>query len=776
MMAVQPDVDLRLLGPVRMLRDGTEVAAGSGRHTAVLCVLALQPGRAVHRDELVAAVWGEDPPASAVGNVYSYVSVLRRALEPQRGPWSAGQLLSASGGSYRLDVSEDAVDVFRFEKLRERGRDWRAADDTAAELTALADALSLWHGDALAGVPGPYATAQRTRLAELRLATVERHASLLLDLGRHDEAIAALRELTDAYPTQEKFHGLLMTALLASGRRAEAMSTYQSARRLLAEATGAAPGAVLHDAYQRLTGDAATEIRPSPREPVLIGRTAEVRLLRQAAAQVVAGTGGHLRIEGGPGTGKSAVLDAALRQPRPAGYRIGWGRGEDSPSRAPLCLLIDCLDNAVPGRQPAWGARLRSAVAAAAPTGSGPSPAPAGPELVAAAVAAVRESCDEGPLILVIDDLQWADDATLRAWAALQRVTAQLPLLLVAAARPDRTTLDDLGWHGAMPLGPLSAAEASAVVDSVAAGPLDEPAKRRIVADAGGNPCYLLAGIDAAQRHDGQSGDGVPAELVTAVTRHLAVLSEPARQILRAAAFLGDGCGVAELATVTAQPVDTLLAAVRSARAAGFLTEFGESVTFRHQIVARVLHDATPRALRVMLHRSFAQRLAEHADAPDAVVAQLLAGPVPLDGAMCDWLVANIAIAAERAPRNALDLLRQVCRQPGLDPQARLALTASLARLLVRLEQGAAAEADWVAARTPDAALEAEMRWIVALSHERRGDFDAAAEVARWVLGARRAPDVWLSRFRELFARVRPLQGGTPTQPHERTVTGCYIR
>src|SRR5262249_43563199 len=163
---------------------------------------------------------------------------------------------------------------------------------------------------------------------------------------------------------------------------------------------------------------------------------------------------------------------------------------------------------------------------------------------------------------------------------------------------------------------------------------------------------------------------------------------------------------------------------------------------------------ATPRALRVMLHRSFAQRLAEHADAPDAVVAQLLAGPVPLDGAMCDWLVADIAIAAQRAPRNALALLRQARPHPRphpparLDPRARLALAASLARLLVRLEQGAAAEADWVAARTPDAALEAEMRWIAALSHERRGDFGAAAEVARWVLGARRAPDVWLSRFR----------------------------
>src|SRR5207248_7219540 len=148
-------------------------------------------------------------------------------------------------------------------------------------------ALSLWHGDALDGVPGPYATAQRARLAELRLATVERHASLLLDLGRHDEAIAALRELIDAYPMQERFYGLLMTALHASGRQAEAMSTYQSARRLLG-ATGAEPGAVLHDAYQRLTGEAAAELRPSRRESALTGRTAEVRLLPQAVAQVVA--------------------------------------------------------------------------------------------------------------------------------------------------------------------------------------------------------------------------------------------------------------------------------------------------------------------------------------------------------------------------------------------------------------------------------------------------------------------------------------------------------
>jgi hypothetical protein len=219
-----------------------------------------------------------------------------------------------------------------------------------------------------------------------------------------------------------------------------------------------------------------------------------------------------------------------------------------------------------------------------------------------------------------------------------------------------------------------------------------------------------------------------------------------------------------------------LAAAVGSARAAGLLTEFGESVTFRHQIVARVLHDATPRALRVMLHRSFAQRLADGAGAPEAVVTQLLAAQAPVDHAMGDWLVANIEVAAERSPRTALDLLRHVCGQPALDARTRLALTAWLARLLDRLDHGAAAEADWVAARTTDAAVDAEMRWIVARGHERAGDFDVAADVARWVLGARRAPDPWPHRFRELLARLRTWQGGAPTQPHDRTATGFHPR
>src|SRR5688500_1770646 len=113
MSAEHGGLDLRLLGPVRAWRDGAELALGSARRAAVFAVLALHAGHAVSREQLVAALWGDEPPASAIGNVYTYVSTLRQVLEPGRDRWTAGQLLTSGGGTYCLHVPEDDVDVFR---------------------------------------------------------------------------------------------------------------------------------------------------------------------------------------------------------------------------------------------------------------------------------------------------------------------------------------------------------------------------------------------------------------------------------------------------------------------------------------------------------------------------------------------------------------------------------------------------------------------------------------------------------------------------------------
>ncbi|MEV8504917.1 BTAD domain-containing putative transcriptional regulator [Actinoplanes sp. NPDC051475] len=751
-------LDLRLLGPVRVSLDGAEIVSGTDRRVAVLCMLAMRANQPISREEMVTAVWGEEPPPSALGNIYKFVSELRRALEPQGGRRGAGHALSSVAGTYLLQLPAGAVDVQRFEGAREYSRACRAAGDKMAELTALEDALGLWQGEALAGVPGPYAAAQRIRLAELRLANVERRAELLVGLGRHNEAVPALRELVNAYPSQEKFYALLMDALCGAGRDAEALTVHRRARRFLAQLTGAEPGLLLRRAHQRATGAEQSERSAAARPAAIVGRNAEVLLLRRAVAQLAAGTGGHIRLDGGPGVGKSAVLDAGLRGSRPVGYRAGWSRATLETGQ-PLATLLDCLASATGGAEPQWLTRLRQV--------------PADPAILTAnVIAALREACAESPLLLVVDDLQWADEATLRVWPLLRRLSAGLPLLLAAAARPDPAVLDRLGWEGAMPLGPLTSGESSALVVAAAGRPLDVNVIERIVLDAGGNPCYLLAGVAAALHDDGTPEAGVPAETAAAVARHLATLNEPTQHVLRAIAVLGDDCDIALLATATGKPANSLLDAVRAARAAGLLTTSTETMTFRHRIVARALREGTPAALRAMLHRSFAEQLAAAGTAPARVVGQLLAGSAPLSAEMCAWLARNIDAAAEQSPREAVDLLRRACLQPGLESANRLRLTAALARLLFRLERPATEPAEWVAARTQDTELEAEMRLLAALSHERAGDVEQAAAVARWVLGAQRAPEPWLERFRDLMARIRPRMTGIPTKPHEQTVTG----
>jgi DNA-binding SARP family transcriptional activator len=137
MAAEHEGMDLRLLGPVRAWRDGQELMLGSARRTAVFSVLALHANHAVSREQLANAVWGDNPPASATGNVYTYVSSLRQVLEPARDRWAAGQMLTSGGGSYCLHVPWQAVDVFRFEALREEGRRHRADGDRPAELAVL---------------------------------------------------------------------------------------------------------------------------------------------------------------------------------------------------------------------------------------------------------------------------------------------------------------------------------------------------------------------------------------------------------------------------------------------------------------------------------------------------------------------------------------------------------------------------------------------------------------------------------------------------------------
>ena len=767
MTAERSGFQIRLLGPVHAERGGVELVIGSAHRQAVFAALAANPNHALSREELVNAVWGENPPASAMGNIYTYVSTLRRVLEPSRDRWSAGSVLTSGGGSYCLHIDEQDVDACRFESLREGSRRLRATGDAAAELEVVRAALALWHGEALAGIPGPYAESQRQRLTELHLATVERHAELMLELGRAAEVRAELVDLVARHPRREHLHGLAMTALARDGRLADAMVLYTDLRERLIEETGTEPGAALRQVHAALVADNLEPTWPVA-EPVVepaaapseksgfVGRTEELGLLRTALAEVAAGRGGSIWIDGGPGSGKSALLAEGLREAGRMGCRVGWGVGDELAQRMPLSVLFECFD--LTGEEIQAGGNadgLIRTLRTAAEIVANPTTA-----VLDTVQALVQATCVEGPLILVVDDLQWADETSLLVWHSLHALVDRLPLLLVAACRPLPTSRELHLLRSVLPvsgarfveLPPLTDEQSRELVIGLRPG---EPVPARIdemVEAAAGNPFYLHQLAAAA-------GAKLTAGLVAAITEHLMILPEETRHVLRAIAFLGDECVVTDLPAVTGKPVPALVRAVEGALESGLLVENGPRLELRHPIVRRVLHDAAPQALRVMVHREFAEKMAAADGRLERVVGQLVAGPVAVDAWVAGWLVEHAEQIGEQLPEQAVPLLRHATAQPGLDPAVREVLTASLARVLFRQGLPAEAEAGWVAARTGRAELRAEMRWIIAVVHHRRGEDAMALEVVRESLRGEGIPRPWSDRYRVLISHLHPAVG-----------------
>jgi hypothetical protein len=162
-----------------------------------------------------------------------------------------------------------------------------------------------------------------------------------------------------------------------------------------------------------------------------------------------------------------------------------------------------------------------------------------------------------------------------------------------------------------------------------------------------------------------------------------------------------------------------------------------------------------------MVHREFAEKIAATDGKLERVVGQLLAGPVPADAWVAGWLAEHVEQICTQLPEQAVVLLRHATAQPGLDPVVRESLTANLARVLFRQRLAAEVEAGWVAARTEDAELRAEMRWIIAVVHHRRGEDAAALDVVRGSLRAEDVPRPWSDRYQVLISQLNPTVAAT---------------
>jgi DNA-binding SARP family transcriptional activator len=219
-------MQVALLGELKVLDDHErEVVVTGAKLRALLVVLALQAGRAVPADQLVEALWGDEPPSAVRNGLQGLVSKLRRALGPT-------SVVAMRGGGYALELAPNAVDAHRFEQLVAQGRAAAASGSATLAIELLAEADSMWRGDALAEFAyEEFASAEITRLSELRVAAVEERLELELELGRHQGVIGELEELVGSHPLRERPRRLLMVALYRAGRQADALRVFQDVRR-----------------------------------------------------------------------------------------------------------------------------------------------------------------------------------------------------------------------------------------------------------------------------------------------------------------------------------------------------------------------------------------------------------------------------------------------------------------------------------------------------------------------------------------------------------------
>ena len=221
-----------ILGPLDISRRGTSLVLHGPRQRRLLAALLLRPNRTVPADELVDAVWGEDPPATARSALQVHVSQLRKLFGPES--------IETHPGGYLLRLEPEQLDAARFERLLGEAR---AADLPGQASALLREALALVRGPALADLAGEsFARPEAARLDELRLAALEERIDADLATGGGSELIGELEALVTAHPLREHLRVQLMRALYRGGRQADALAAYRSARETLVGGLGVEPG------------------------------------------------------------------------------------------------------------------------------------------------------------------------------------------------------------------------------------------------------------------------------------------------------------------------------------------------------------------------------------------------------------------------------------------------------------------------------------------------------------------------------------------------------
>ena len=402
----------------------------------------------------------------------------------------------------------------------------------------------------------------------------------------------------------------------------------------------------------------------------LVGRDTELAILDDAIDAVTAGSPRVVTVVGEAGIGKSALLEATAARAREGPLSVALARAAEHEIDVPFGLVVVAFDAVVAGLHPRRQAEVEAALAEVVPAGETAAPdgemRPAERFRLHRTIRDLLEQiASHQPLLLLLDDVQWSDPASLELLLHVLRRPPQASMLLVLAMRPGgpadrildavRTGID----HDYIALAPLDAGAALAMI---AGEVTDETARRRLVAEAHGHPLYLRELARAARR----GASDLPATVGAAVALERARLDERARAMLDGAAVVGDPFDVGLAAVAARLAPDAALEAVDSLVEADLVraSHDGPLFVFRHALVRRAVYEASPPAWRIGAHERAAARLAERG--ADAVTRAF-----------------HVARCAQPGDEDAIALLLQAAEQTaGRAPEAAVHWRTAALRLL----------------------------------------------------------------------------------------------
>jgi DNA-binding SARP family transcriptional activator/tetratricopeptide (TPR) repeat protein len=642
-------LEVRLLGRFEVLVDSRPVPADAWaqrRATDLVKLLALAPGHRLARDEVLELLWPKLGPDAAASNLHKAASYARRALG------DTGAVVLRGGMVELAPAAEVTTDVERFER----------GDDSA------------YGGELLPDEPyEQWALAPRARLRERRLAVLRSH-------GRWEEV---LRE--DA--ADEEAHRALMRRHAANGDRQAVARQLRLLRDELAR-LGAQPSEETAALGRELTRGPAVRAARLLHDPVE-GRERELASALGALQRAAAGDGSALLVTGSLGMGKTRLIEAVLAEAEALGLHTLRGAGHEEEGRTPYAPLMEALDPLVAGRPDLASALTDSAQAALArllPSMRRPAGAAEGAgdrhRVFSAVAQLLAQAAAERGVVLAIDDLHAADEATVALVHYLARSTAGQRLCVIAGARDEtlpkalalvRSSLLERGAAVEVVLGPLDRVALAAVARRAAGRPLAPGALGAIERSAAGNPFFaeeLAASVDA-------SGEvTVPPRLQEVAARRLERLEPHGERLLAALAVIDDGFTGTELTALAGGGgVDEALA---EAEAAGVLEHVRGRYRFRHALVREELAARLPEELLRRTHEDAAALLVADDSPPESVAHHLLrAGrareAVPLLMRAAEWAagVGAYRDGAEWA-RLALEHANEAERAALLELRARL--------------------------------------------------------------------------------------------------------